>query len=433
MAGTDIFSYLNDLYDLLTDQDRTRFGELWTAYEQCYGSIWVELIERLLASNINTLPLYNTKRWLLHTFDGTTLVNLSASYESNQDLSLGINLTNRYLIRFSVDGGPQIEVNLQGLIPADTKGPEIVATINLAAGFAFASLVVNNALLEFNSPTRGSGSNITFYPASVPGADASAIILGLDPATLPLSIPEFPYSFQLSDPAMVHIPQLQDKIRVESVTRTLTENTNYSIEFGTGIISFLVPPFPTLSLSSALISGNTIVTVASTASLAQGMAVTGTGIPENTYIETITTMTQFSLNNPPTQTGGFTLGYTGGSFWAQNTLVNLETPYNNFGYLMGIYNQNTPAYLKTLKGLWFAFWTGPTPRISAPLYLLFGLPTASQVGTVTSQTTSTITLTYTDNSTETFTIPTGLISLVVTGQSVTQFYRSFLEFKCSTR
>src|ERR1019366_4407117 len=58
--------------------------------------------------------------------------------------------------------------------------------------------------------------------------------------------------------------------------------------------------------------------------------------------------------------------------WAKDTLINYETPYNNFGYLMGLYDQNTPNYLKSVQGLWFAYWQGPRPEfIRRALYLLF--------------------------------------------------------------
>lgn len=354
MASDDIFNYINDIYSLLPEQDIIRFGELWTAYEQTLGDFWTKLLQSQLNSVIGTLQNYNIQRWLQHEFDATTQVNLAATYTTNQDLSQGINLSLRYLIRFSVDGGPQIEVNLTGAIPASTTGVEIRNAINVAAGFTFATLIVNNALLQFLSSTRGPTSSITFYPASIPSADASAIILGLDPASLPQTFPDFPYAYQLVDTNIVSIPTLQDKIRAESVTVTFTENVDYAIQFGSGIIMFNSPPTPFM--------------------------------------------------------------------WAQNTLYNFETPYNNFGYLMDYYAPNTADYLKTVKGLWFAYWTGPSPEnIKRSLYLLFGLPTASKNGTVTTLTPTSITLTYTDSTTETFSIPLNLFSIVALGQSVETF------------
>jgi hypothetical protein len=353
--SSDLFSFLNDVWELLPDQDKLVFGETWKAWEQCYGNIYTKLFERSFGSYISTVPLYNNTRWLQHEFDSTTQVNLSASFRSTTDVSHGLDLSSLYLIRFSVNDGPQIEVNLQGIDPNDTLSTEIVAKFNQAAGIpTFVSLVVGGALLQFTSPTAGPTSNITFYPASIPAADASLLVLGLAISDLPESFPKFPYSFQLGDQFIVHIPQLTDTIHPEDATTVLYENTDYSIQFNIGIISFAVAP-PAF-------------------------------------------------------------------MWAPDSLVNLETPYNNFGYLMEFYAPNTPGYLKAVQGLWFAYWTGPRPEnIRRSLYLLLGLPVASKAGTVTSITGSTIVLTYTDNSTETFTIPTGLVSVVGVGETLTQY------------
>jgi hypothetical protein len=69
--------------------------------------------------------------------------------------------------------------------------------------------------------------------------------------------------------------------------------------------------------------------------------------------------------------------------WAKNNLINRETPYNNFGYLLDFYDKNSDHYLETLKGIWYAFWVGPRPNnIKRAMYLLFGLPVAKQSGTV---------------------------------------------------
>jgi hypothetical protein len=89
---------------------------------------------------------------------------------------------------------------------------------------------------------------------------------------------------------------------------------------------------------------------------------------------------------------------------------------------MDLYDTNTPSYLKAVKGLWYAFWTGPTPNnMRTSLYLLFGLPTASLAGIVTSVIGNQIVLTYNDGSTETFTIPTNLNAIVTPGQAVAKF------------
>ena len=349
----DLFDFLNDVWDILPEEDQLRFGELWKSYEQTYGDVWMKMIETSLGASIDYVPLYNNLRWRKHFFDSTTEVLISASYTGNQDLSLGINLTDRYLLRFGVDGGTPIEVDLRGSSPSATTITEIILRINTAAGFAFASSV-GGALLVLKSRTKGPTSQINLYQATDPLKNAMALILGVDDALLPATYPKLPYTYQLADKAMVHIPSFQDKIHDELVTLTLNENTDYLIEFGSGIISFDVVPPATM--------------------------------------------------------------------WAKDNLVNYETPYNNFGYLLDIYDKNTPSFLKAVRGLWFAFWTGPRPEnIRRSLYLLFGLPAASKPGTVTEVTLTTISLAYTDGTTETFTIPSELVALVAVGDTVTRF------------
>jgi hypothetical protein len=350
-----IFDYLNDVWDLLPDQDQDRFGALWKAYEQTYGSVWMQQFDSDLGNTIQNLPLYNILRWIQHPFDSTTQVLLSASYTSPIDFSGTTDLADRYLIKLSVDGGTPVELDLRGLTPGATTLAEVVARINSLLGQKIVSPTNSNQLLKFTSTTSGPGSSLTFYPTSNPARDASAIVLGLDPvANLPATYPKFPYAYQLADTRVVGIPVLQDAIQDALITTLIAQNTDYTVQFGTGIISFAV--------------------------------------------------------QPPA------------AMWAKDTLINYETPYNNFGYLMGIYDSNTPNYLKIVKGLWFAFWNGPSPEnIKRSLYLLFGLPTASLPGTVTSVSPTTIVLTYTDASTETFSIPVGLTALVSQGQTLTQF------------
>jgi hypothetical protein len=353
MAATDLFDFINDLYDLLPEQDRVRFGELWTSYEQTYGDIWTRLLQSQLSSVISTLPLHNIKRWLEFEFSNSNQVNLAATYTTTQGIAGGADLSVKQLIKFSIDGAPPIEVDLVGIDPTHTTNIEIVSKINAAAGFNFATLVVDGALIQFTSSTRGSSSSIEFLAASSPTMDASAIVLGIIPANLPLKVPKFPFAYQLPDSNIASIPSLQNKIRVESVTLTLIEGTDYKI-LDNGVITFLLTPEATL--------------------------------------------------------------------WAQNTLYNFETPYNNFGFLIDFYDKNSPNYLKAVKGLWFAFWTGPRPEnIRRSLYLLFGLPTASQVGTVTALSSTSITLTYQDGTTETFAIPLNLFAVVSLNSTVQQF------------
>lgn len=110
------------------------------------------------------------------------------------------------------------------------------------------------------------------------------------------------------------------------------------------------------------------------------------------------------------------------SMWAERTNIDEENPWANFGYLTEIYQKNSPRYVGALKGLWFSLWNGPKPsNIRIALYLLFGLPTAPEEGTITVANSTTITMRGLSGATYTFPVPTGLNPDVSVGSSVTQF------------
>lgn len=110
------------------------------------------------------------------------------------------------------------------------------------------------------------------------------------------------------------------------------------------------------------------------------------------------------------------------SMWARRTLIDEETPWNNFGWLLGVYQKNLPSYLSIIQGLWFAYWNGPTPEnVQSALYLLFGLPAAREASVVTAVTATTIQTTSSSGLTRTYNIPSLLNAIVTVGQSVARF------------
>lgn len=109
--------------------------------------------------------------------------------------------------------------------------------------------------------------------------------------------------------------------------------------------------------------------------------------------------------------------------WAENTYIDEETPWFNYGFLLDIYQKNSVRYLDILKGLWFAFWTGPKPlNLKKALYLLFSLPVAPGDGTVTEVTSEKITIVLDDRDrVVVFDIPEGLLASVSVGDRVGTF------------
>jgi len=353
-----IFQYLNDVWDLLPAADKISFGELWRGYEQTYGGAWSQLFGLKLSAAINYLPLYTDQRWLQFRFDSTTQILLAASYQSPQDLSQGINLSSRYLINMGVNGGTPVEIDLRGQNANSTLLVEIVAIIN-------AALPSKPSLA-----TAVDGNQLLQFTSSLLGPDSQL-------AFYPVSNPALDASeIVLGLEPLVDLPLILPKY---PYTYQLPDPTIVQI--------------PTLQTRVHMDPPTVILNSVVDYSIAFGNGV-------------------ISFLVAPAQA----------LYWAPDTYFNQQTPYNNFGYLMDLYSSNTASYLKAVKGLWFAFWTGPTPEnIKRSLYLLFGLPTASQAGTVQTVTGSQITLLYNDNTTEVFTIPQGLGTIVNEGQVVTLF------------
>lgn len=74
----------------------------------------------------------------------------------------------------------------------------------------------------------------------------------------------------------------------------------------------------------------------------------------------------------------------GPTLWAEETLVDEETVYRNFGVLVDFYKESSEAYLDAVRGLWYVYWTGSThENLLIGMQILLGLPFATEAGTVT--------------------------------------------------
>lgn len=352
MGSLQYFDFIASVAKKLPYEDQERMGELWKGLEQAVAAIYQKHIEASFGVSIDKVFTYSDERWLSYTFNASNKKTKAAVYRTNQDLSVGVNLSQRYLIRVSWDGGAPVEIAVRGQDPYNTTVRDIVENINFAVGFAFARAVVDDALIEFTSPTAGDNSQITFYPASSPANDGSEFVLGLASSQLPYTVPDYPHCYEAPYPKLVSIPELRNHIRDESTTATLLENSDYVV--ADDEICFKEPP------------------------------------PEN--------------------------------LWAKRSLFNEEWPWNNFGFLMDIYQENSLRYVQILQGLWFAFWTGPRPEnLRRALYLMFELPTAPFDGTVTRVTATSVRVTSDQGAVSEFEIPSGLESVVSQGQRVLTF------------
>ena len=209
--------------------------------------------------------------------------------------------------------------------------------------------------LKFTSPTTGVGSRISWYQTSEPSKNACEFILGLLKDDLPLTIPKYFFTYSIGRDGVAEIPELKTFIREES-----------SDKIGALILY------------------------------------SGTDYELSKDKKTIS-----FLEEPPEH------------LWAKRTQIDDETPWNNFGFLMNIYDKNTPQYIAILQGLWFAFWNGPKPEnLKRALYLLFTLPVAATYSTVTRVTETEIELLDRTGEIAIHKIPSGLNSLVTVGQEI---------------
>ena len=353
MGAGYYFDFLGTVWEYLPSEDRDRYGEMWKGYEQVLADYLQKINESDLNITVQDLRPWEAYRWLSHTFDSDTFLNVSATYTSSQDISLGVSTLNRYLLNLSYDEEDPIEVNVSGIDKINTTIDEIIGKINDKFGFRFSKAVLQHSTIQLVSPTAGVTSKIKVWPTSIPSANAAEFLLGVLVGTEPVVFPEFPYIYSLTYDSVDNIPLLFDTIREESRKVTLVEGTDYQID-NQSVISFMSEP------------------------------------PERMR--------------------------------APITNIDSENPWHNFGYLMDIYQPNSENYIRTLQGLWFAFWTGPRPaNLQKALYLLFGLPVADEPGIITSVTVDTIVLQGSSGKQYTYPIPDGLLSRVVVGDEVVKF------------
>ena len=229
MASIEYFEFLGNAWDSLSNADKQRFAEIWTGYEQVFAAEFQKFTEHKLNVSIDLMRAFSKERWMKYTFSSDNFIQESAVYRSNQDLSLGANLSQRYLLKLSYDLEDPIEVDLRGENPTSTSISEIVDKINFVFSFQFAHSVVQNSLLELRSPSVGINSSITFYPPSDETKDASEFLLGFLYSDLPVRVPKFPYKYSLPYNDIVNIEVLRDKIRKESATIFLVSETDYQV------------------------------------------------------------------------------------------------------------------------------------------------------------------------------------------------------------
>jgi hypothetical protein len=167
-----------------------------------------------------------------------------AEFQALQDLSLGVDLSQAYLLNISIDGDPAIEIDCRGSVPTKTSIKEIEFAINNAVGFKFATLVYEDTILKLTTATKGPDSSIEIFPASDPLLDATELILGLTTIDLPHKSPLFNFKYNLQNPKIKSIPTMQDSITVSKLYYFAFEGKDYRIDKNRPVIAFREEPKP---------------------------------------------------------------------------------------------------------------------------------------------------------------------------------------------
>lgn len=247
MANSNyLYRYLSSVWDNLPNRDRDRFGELWKGYEQVWGDVLQRFLELDQSLNISDIPVFLTERWNRYSFDSSNQQILPAVFTSFQDISKGLDLTERYELKISINGNSPITVDCRGRDPENTSINEVIFAINQAFGFDFAKGVFENTTIELTTKTKGPSARIIVLQTDQASRNAAELIFGLRDFELPFATPEYPYVYALPDKKVFSIPALQDSIRNENLSYYIIEGPDFVIDRERGWIRIKEQPPETL-------------------------------------------------------------------------------------------------------------------------------------------------------------------------------------------
>lgn len=358
MSSESMLRFLSSCWDNLPFKEKKRFGELWEGHKQIFSDLLQRNIELDQSVNINSIPVYLTTRWNCYKFNEDSSYITKAVFTSYQDISQGLNLSKRYLIKLSINDEEPIEIDCRGLDESRTKIEEIRSKINDTFGFNFAVIVKSNSTLQLESKVPGNDQFIIIHPPSNTDKDASEIILGLTPEELPLKTPRYPFKYKLPSNKIMSIPSLQNSIRNENLNYYVIEGPDFIIE-----------------------------------TLSNERYIKFKDLPPEVMWAKISLINE----DMPFYNFGWLIDYMDLSI-------------------------DRKDYLQNLQGLWFAFWQGPRPEyIKRSLYLLFGLPVSYSNGIVIEKKEGTLNILHDDNIIRSYALPSQLLWVVEIGDYVERF------------
>ena len=242
MAGSNyLWRFLGTIWDDLPSKDRNRFSEIWKGQEQVFGDVLQRFYELDQTLNVNKTPVYLTTRWNKYEFSSDNQIIEPAIFESFQDLSLGVNLTEFYLIKLQIDEDDPIIIDCRGSSPEKTRIDEIVFKINQAVGFTYCDTIYDNTILRFTTKTEGPKAKLSILNPE-DSRDATEIVIGLTAVELPYITPRLSWKFTLPDGKIRMIPSLQDKVRNENLKYYIIEGPDFEVSTTQARIDFIEEP-----------------------------------------------------------------------------------------------------------------------------------------------------------------------------------------------
>ena len=251
-----IYRFLSTVWDGLPTKDRVRFAELWKGYEQVLGESYQSLLELGFSNNIDTIPIYHIQRWERYTFKESLAVLEPITFLSRKSLFTPLDLSQNSWIRLRVLPPteldpvlvPWTDIDCRGADPKKTAIDEIIAAINKAMGYEFATPQYNKTLIQLKAQetTPGTLIQITRYPGL---QDGTTEILGIVSKDLPLETPDYPFKYKIASEVR-KIPNLQNSIRNQNLLAFFVEGVDFHIDIEKSLIEFRTVPPETLWAST---------------------------------------------------------------------------------------------------------------------------------------------------------------------------------------
>ena len=141
--------------------------------------------------------------------------------------------------------------------------------------------------------------NIIFYQGN------SAIITSLSQIT-PSTVPAIINRMAVGDQGTIPSNQAVPKVPTKSLPQTLGTNGLYHEVYREDVQSRVITTNTgtTFTVSGTLTNGSTLITVSTTAGIATGMSVVGTGIPAGSTVASVNSSTQFTIGPLSATTSG---------------------------------------------------------------------------------------------------------------------------------